>query len=106
LLGALQLAPPWTFQAHDAILAVDIGGTNIRAGLVHFNTKRAADFSKAKVGEFELWRHGEEETSRDETVQELIQMMLRRLVRSAAKEKLDLAPFIGIVPYSGCDRAA
>jgi predicted NBD/HSP70 family sugar kinase len=95
LLGALQLAPPWIFQAHDAILAVDIGGTNIRAGLVHFNAKRAVDFSKAKVGEFELWRHGEEETTRDETVQELIQM-LRRLVRSAAKEKLDLAPFIGI----------
>jgi hypothetical protein len=50
LLGAIQLAPPWIFQAHDAILAVDIGGTNIRAGIVHLNTKRAVDFSKAKVG--------------------------------------------------------
>jgi hypothetical protein len=50
LLGAIQLAPPWIFKAHDAILAVDIGGTNIRAGIVHLNMKRAADFTKAKIG--------------------------------------------------------
>lgn len=29
LIGAVQLAPAWMFQGHDAILAVDIGGTNI-----------------------------------------------------------------------------
>ena len=34
LIGATQLAPSWMFEAHDAILAVDIGGTNIRAGVV------------------------------------------------------------------------
>jgi hypothetical protein len=95
LLGAIQLAPPWIFQAHDAILAVDIGGTNIRAGIVHLNTKRAANFSKAKVGKFELWRHGDEKLSRDDAVQELVQMV-RRLARTAEKEKLSLAPFIGI----------
>jgi hypothetical protein len=65
LLGAIQLAPPWIFKAHDAILAVDIGGTNIRAGIVHLNNKRAADFSKAKVEQFELWRHGDEKLGRD-----------------------------------------
>ena len=32
LLGSAHLAPAWIFKAHDAILAVDIGGTNIRAG--------------------------------------------------------------------------
>ncbi len=52
LLGAIQLAPPWIFKAHDGVLAVDIGGTNIRAGIVQLNLKRAADLSKAKV--FEL----------------------------------------------------
>jgi hypothetical protein len=95
LLGAIQLAPPWIFQAHDAILSVDIGGTNIRAGIVHLNAKRSADFSKAKVGSFELWRYGDEKISRDDAVNELIEM-LRRLIRSAQKEKLALAPFIGI----------
>src|SRR4051812_36768248 len=34
LIGALQLAPSWIFEGHDSILAVDIGGTNIRCGVV------------------------------------------------------------------------
>src|SRR5947209_15913090 len=34
LIGALHLAPSWIFEAHDSILAVDIGGTNIRCGVV------------------------------------------------------------------------
>jgi hexokinase len=48
------------FKAHDAILAVDIGGTNIRAGIVCLNLKDADDLSKAEIGQFELWRHGDE----------------------------------------------
>ena len=43
LLGAIQLAPKWLFKAHDAILAVDIGGTNIRAGVIELNLKKGAD---------------------------------------------------------------
>jgi hypothetical protein len=50
LIGAAHLAPQWLFKGYEAILGVDIGGTNIRAG--------------------------------------------------AGKEKLQLAPFIGI----GCPR--
>ena len=57
LIGAVQLAPTWMFQAHDAILAVDIGGTNIRAGVVQLNLDKEPDLSKAKVWKFERWRH-------------------------------------------------
>ena len=32
LIGAVHLAPKWIFEGHDAILAVDVGGTNVRAG--------------------------------------------------------------------------
>src|SRR3978361_1286421 len=32
LIGCLHLAPSWIFEAHDSILAVDIGGSNIRCG--------------------------------------------------------------------------
>ena len=95
LIGAVQLAPPWMFQAHDAILAVDIGGTNIRAGIVELNLKRAADLSKAKVWKFELWRHGDEKIARSDAVEGLVQM-LERLIRRAAKEGMHLAPFVGI----------
>jgi hypothetical protein len=95
LIGAVQLAPPWIFQGHEAILAVDIGGTNIRAGIVELNLKRAADLSKAKVWKFELWRHGDEKLNRTDAVEGLIEM-LQRLIRRGEKDGLQLAPFIGI----------
>jgi hypothetical protein len=95
LLGAVHLAPAWIFKAHDAILAVDIGGTNIRAGIVRLNLKRAADLSKAQVWKFELWRHGDERLNRGAAVDGLIDM-LQRLIGRAKKEDVGLAPFIGI----------
>jgi hypothetical protein len=49
LIGAVHLAPVWMFKAFDALLAVDIGGTNIRAGVVQLNLKKSRDLSKAKV---------------------------------------------------------
>src|SRR3954454_6915121 len=42
LIGALYLAPSWIFEAHDSILAVDIGGTNIRCGVVETRRKKGA----------------------------------------------------------------
>jgi hypothetical protein len=95
LLGAPQLAPTWIFQAHDAVLGVDIGGTNIRAGVVELNLKKARDLSKSAVWKFELWRHGDEEIKRDDAVEGLIEM-LESLIKSAKKEGIRLAPFIGI----------
>jgi hypothetical protein len=95
LLGSTQLVPAWMFEAHDAILAVDIGGTNIRAGVVQLNLRNAPDLSKAKVWKFELWRHGDEKLNREEAVDGLISM-LQRLINRAKKEDLRLAPFIGI----------
>jgi predicted NBD/HSP70 family sugar kinase len=95
IIGAAHLAPSWMFKAHDAILGVDIGGTNIRAGLVCLRLKEANDMSKADVAEFELWRHGDEKPSRDEAIDALVGM-LKRLIKTAKKEKIELAPFIGI----------
>jgi hypothetical protein len=95
LIGAVHLVPAWMFAGHDAILAVDIGGTNIRAGVVELNLKRAADLSKAKVWKFELWRHGDEKLNRSDAVAGLIEM-LERLIKRAGKEGLRLAPFIGV----------
>jgi predicted NBD/HSP70 family sugar kinase len=95
LIGAVHLAPSWIFAGHDGILGVDIGGTNIRAGVVQLNAKKAADLSKAEVWKSELWRHGDEKVTRDEAVERLVEM-LRSLVRRAEREGLSLAPFIGI----------
>jgi predicted NBD/HSP70 family sugar kinase len=96
LIGAAHLAPRWMFEAHDAILAVDIGGTNIRAGVILLNLKKAPDLSKVAVWKFELWRHGDEKNiKREDAVDELVEM-LKGLITRTGKEGLRLAPFIGI----------
>jgi predicted NBD/HSP70 family sugar kinase len=96
LIGAAHLAPPWMFEAHDAILAVDIGGTNIRAGVVALNLKKAPDLSKAAVWKFELWRHADEKRVTREGIVKELTGMLDSLIKRADKEGLRLAPFIGI----------
>ena len=103
LIGSLHLAPAWIFKGHDSILAVDIGGTNIRAGVVLPNVGKAADLTKASVWKSEKWRHADEEKlNREKAVDELIGM-LKDLMKRAKKEGYNLAPFIGIA-LPGQDR--
>jgi hypothetical protein len=95
LIGALHLAPSWIFEGHDSILAVDIGGTNIRCGVVETRWKKAEDLSKAVVWKAELWRHADDEPSREGAVKRLVKM-LKHLIDAADEEGFKLAPFIGI----------
>jgi hypothetical protein len=96
LLGSLHLAPAWIFKGHDSILAIDIGGTNIRAGVVLPNVGKASDLTKASVWKSEKWRHADEEKlNREQAVDALVDM-LKDLIKRARKEGYDLAPFIGI----------
>ena len=95
LIGTLHLAPSWIFEAHDSILAVDIGGTNIRCGVVETRWKKAPDLSKAAVWKSELWRHADDEPTREGAVKRLVKM-LKDLITAAEAEGLKLAPFIGI----------
>jgi hypothetical protein len=96
LIGCLFLAPAWIFKGHDSILAVDIGGTNIRAGVVLPNVGKASDLTKASVWKSEKWRHADEEKlNREQAVEQLIDM-LTDLMKRAKKEDHNLAPFIGI----------
>ncbi|WP_029583166.1 ROK family protein, partial [Bradyrhizobium sp. URHD0069] len=95
LIGCLHLAPSWIFEGHDSILAVDIGGTNIRCGVVESRPKKAPDLSKAAVWMSELWRHADDEPTREAAVKRLAKM-LKGLIAAADAESLKLAPFIGI----------
>jgi predicted NBD/HSP70 family sugar kinase len=95
LLGCMHLAPSWIFEAHDSILAVDIGGSNIRCGIVQTRQKKAPDLSKASVWKSSLWKHTDEEPSREGAVKKLVKM-LKELIGEAEEEGLKLAPFIGV----------
>ncbi len=95
LIGGAHLLPAWMLKGHDALLAVDVGGTNIRAGLVTLNLQKAGELGKARVTETKLWRHGDEEIGREDAVGGLIEM-LNTLNARSEKNKLLLAPAIAV----------
>ena len=95
LIGGAHLAPSWIFAGHDSILALDIGGTNARAGLVALNLKRAPDLTRVAVDTSELWRHRDDQPTRDEAVDRIV-AMLNGLIKRASKEGLRLAPFVAV----------
>lgn len=65
LIGVAHLMPAWMLEGFDGLLAVDIGGTNIRVGIVETKLEKARDLSKACVWSSHLWRHGDEKSNRD-----------------------------------------
>jgi predicted NBD/HSP70 family sugar kinase len=95
LVGSVHLVPSWIFAGHDSILAVDIGGSNIRAGIVKLNLSKADDLSAATVANLELWRHRDDSPKREDAVEQLIEFLFG-LIKQAKKDELALAPFIGI----------
>ncbi|WP_439575317.1 ROK family protein [Phreatobacter sp.] len=95
LIGSAYLVPHPILAGHDALLAVDIGGTNIRAGIVRYKMKKDTASLKAKVCHSELWRHADDAPSRTEAVKTLAGM-LEDLIARAKKKELKLCPAIGI----------
>jgi ROK family len=95
LIGAVQLAPSWILAGHDAILAADIGGTNIRVGVVELNADKRGSVEEADVWKRQHWRHADEKPTRDEAIERIADMM-EKLIGRAADDKIKLAPFMGI----------
>ena len=97
LLGAVHLAPPWMLAGHDAVLAFDIGGSNIRAGIVGLSDKKKPDLDKCRVTEMQLWRYADETPTptRDGAVKRIVEMA-SELKRWAKRHNCALAPFIGV----------
>jgi len=95
LIGSAYLLPPWMFKGHDAFLAIDIGGTNIRSGVVSFKNGKSKPFSDLAVEKIELWRHAEEETKRDDAAGRIVSM-LNDLIGWSEKKGLNLVPVIGV----------
>lgn len=94
LLGWTSLLPE-DARRHAAFLAVDIGGTNLRCGLVEHRLGKAADGHKARVLEHMQWRHADDAPARGEAIARLAGM-LNGLNAQARTLGVDLAPFIGI----------
>lgn len=97
LIGCVHLAPSWIMSGSDAMIAVDIGGSNIRAGIVELRLADGPDLSACKVACSELWRHADEQPrpKREDAVGRLVEM-LQGLIKAASKKGLTLAPLIGV----------
>ncbi|MBX9459398.1 MAG: ROK family protein [Rhizobium sp.] len=95
LIGAAHLMPAWMLKGNQAILAVDIGGTNMRAGVVELKLDTHPDLSEASVWKSMLWRHADDSPARSAAIEELGDM-LKKLIAKAEKSKMTLAPVIGI----------
>ncbi|HVZ05002.1 ROK family protein [Hyphomicrobium sp.] len=95
LLGAAHLLPAWMLKGHDGILAIDIGGTNFRAGVIELNLKKSSELAKAKIVKSDLWRHGDDDPDRETATKRLIEM-LEDLIEWGRKNEMELAPVVGI----------
>ena len=94
LLGWVPLAPA-SALSRQAFLAVDIGGTNIRCGIVEPRLAEDRMGARARVIEHAQWRHADDRPTRDDAVRRLA-AMLDGLAAHARTRGIDLAPFVGI----------
>lgn len=97
LIGAAQLVPSDDLTHHDSMLAVDIGGSSIRAGLVKLSRKRPLRMDKLSVRSLLHWEYSEEnhKPQRDEIVEHLAGL-LERLAEEAQEKERRLSPIVGI----------
>lgn len=95
LIGWVHLAPSVLIEDYDAILAVDIGGTNVRCGIVQTRRSKAPDLSRARVVRRHKWRHADDKPPRQLLVQGIADM-LHELIAHARRKEMALAPFVGI----------
>ncbi|OZI37629.1 glucokinase [Bordetella genomosp. 10] len=101
LIGWVHVAPPALWRHYDAMLAVDIGGTNVRCGIVRVPGKegdgKRRDPDAARVGNLRKWGHAaDKETTHREHLVQGIADMLTRLIDKADKKGLKLAPLVGV----------
>lgn len=95
LVGALFLAPRRVFAGNAAMLAIDIGGTNVRCGIVEPRLHLAPGFAKARVVRREKWRHADDVSRRGELIDGIVATM-QRLMDHAERRGIELVPYVGV----------
>jgi predicted NBD/HSP70 family sugar kinase len=95
LIGGAFLVPTGILRGFNAILAVDIGGTNLRCGIVTFEANARGELNDVKAVDSTLWRHRDDAPSRDQLIKRLV-TMLHRLEKTARKSGLKLAPVVAV----------
>ncbi len=94
MIGWAFVAPAYVLAQGNGFLAIDIGGTNLRWGIVRVNgpTDDAGSYSVVCK---DKWCHAEDNVSRDDVVERMA-LELRRAADAAGSRGVTLAPFIGL----------
>ena len=94
LAGWAQLLPSGHRAGNkgQAFLAVDIGGTNVRCGIVECS---GDEIATARVTQREKWRHADDDAPQNDLVEGIVDM-LGRLIAHADQHGIRLSPFIGV----------
>lgn len=89
LIGGAKLVASQSPAGLRTMIAVDIGGGSIRAGLLELPRKRPLKLQKVKVASMLQWKHGEDDPppSREEAVDRLAKMV-EELIAEADLESL------------------
>ncbi len=109
LLGSAYLLPEWVMASCGAFLAIDIGGTNVRCGIVRVRAAKSGRLGRPEVVQAKRWRHDDDHPHREDLVAEIVDM-LGALATGKKARALGLAPFVGvgcpgrIRPDGGIDR--
>jgi len=97
LIGWVHIVPANVLRGFDALLAVDIGGTNVRCGIVRPNRDKSPDLRHAEVVQREKWHHAEDDDATHRVhVIDGIAEMLEKLAAYAKRKQIRLAPFVGV----------
>ena len=84
-------------SGYDGFLAVDIGGTNVRFGIVRPRANKTPELTDVRVSGLRKWGHaGDADATRREDLVQGIAAMLKKLIKQAESKGLKLAPFVGV----------
>ncbi len=97
LVGWVHVLPKDALPHVKAFLAVDIGGTNVRCGIVRTNFDEASDLRNAEVVLRQKWGHAsDKDVTRRANLIGGIAEMLDSLAQYAGRMGIDLDPMIGV----------
>ncbi len=103
LVGSVHLVPPSQLVGKDGFLAVDIGGSKVRAGIVEFGQRKSGPLADARVWLVDVWKYRKAGASQQKLVKGIARMLVK-LIDEAHANGFRLSPHVRIGVPGEIDR--